>query len=52
MPPNPSPTNERLRHAIAQRRRSIIQPLMLMEPALGEKPPGASKIQAADQLLD
>ena len=49
-----SPTYERLRHAIAQRMRMspIDQPLMLKEPALGEQPPGASKIQAADQLLD
>ena len=52
MPPNPSPTYERLRHGIAQRMRPIIQPLMLLEPALGEKPPGPSKIQAADQLFD
>jgi hypothetical protein len=49
---HPSPTCERLRDYIAQRMRSIIQPLMLMEPALGEQPPGASKIQAADQLFD
>lgn len=52
MPPHPSPTDERLRETIAQRMRSIIQPLMLMEPALGEQAPGASKIQAADQLFD
>ena len=51
---HPSPTDERLRHTIAERMRMspIDQPLMLMEPALGEQPPGASKIQAADQLLD
>ena len=52
MPSHPCPTYERPRHAFAQRMRSIIQPLMFMEPALGEKPPGASKIQAADQLFD
>jgi hypothetical protein len=40
---HPSPTCERLRDYIAQRMRSIIQPLMLMEPALGEKPPGGLK---------
>jgi hypothetical protein len=33
MPPNPCPTDERLRHSIAKRMRMnhIYQPLMLME---------------------
>lgn len=54
MPLHPSPTYQRLRQYIAERMRMspIIQPLMLLEPALGEKLPGASKIQAADQLFD
>jgi len=54
MATSPSAAFLRLRAFIAERMRMspIIQPLMLLEPALGEKPPGASKIQAADQLFD
>jgi hypothetical protein len=54
VPPHPSPTDERLRDYIAKQMRisPIDQPLMLMEPALGEQPPGASKIQAAEKLFD
>ena len=54
MPLHPSPAYQRLRQYIAERMRMspIIQPLMLLEPALGEKLPGASMIQAADQLFD
>lgn len=54
MPLHPSPTYQRLRQYIAERMRMspLVQPLMLLEPALGEKLPGASKIQAADQLFD
>jgi hypothetical protein len=54
MPPPPSTTYQRLREFIAERMRMspIIQPLMLLEPALGEKPPGPSKIQASEQFFD
>ena len=44
MPPNPCPTDERLRHSIAKRMRMnhIYQPLMLME-LLGRRSPAPAQ---------
>lgn len=52
MPPNPSPTYERLREYIAQRMRMshIYQPLMLME-LLGRRSPAPAQ-DIARRILD